>query len=160
MIIFPRNKLLIPALAVIISCTRNNFPVFTHDGDCIRANKLHINTASKNIINAALIVKIDTRRRKFNSKDFCVYYEPTNNKAYSLLTIYDEVGNHRSPTWILLDKTQAVNTHLDKFEMVTDSLKSHHKIIESVNKLGNIDQDSKNELINLMLKDVRFYNKK
>jgi hypothetical protein len=153
------NSLML-ALILLASCARNIFPASTYKGDCIRANTMRLNRASRILFDTVLSRQLDSRRRKYNGKDFCAYYELTTNRKYALVTVFDQVGNHMSPTWVLLSDRQAVDTRLDKFEMATDSLRTIKKIAASVDELLEADPASKQELVKFMTKDARFYVKR
>lgn len=137
-------------LALLAACSRGNFPIATPD-KCTPVNSLRINGESRAVIDAALSSKLDFRRRKYDSKDFCAFNEPTSNGEYYVLTIYDNVGNHRSETWVLLSHKQAIDTELNVYEMAADdSLKINDKIISSIGKLRGIDNPSRQELIQML----------
>ena len=140
-------------LFLLTACAKGNFPVATAD-KCTPVNVLRINKESRVVIDATLTSKVDTRRRKYAAQDFCAYNQPTSNGNYYLLTIYDKVGNHTSPTWMLMSKNQVFDTQLDKYEMAKDSAKTNSRISISVTRLVGLDDTSRNELIQMMKKDA------
>ena len=153
-------SLLAVVIILLSSCTSNIITTASYKWECIRANRMHLNQESRSLFNIVLSRQLDSKRRKYNGKDFCAYYELTADKKYALITVFDQVGNHMSPTWVLLSHNRAVDTKLDKFEMATDSLKAMQKILMSVDELIKDDSSSKHELIKLMAKDARFYARK
>lgn len=141
------------AISLLSSCAKQNYPVATPN-DCTRVNALKISKESRAIIDATLILKVDTRRRKYDAEDFCAYNQPTSNGKYYLVTIYDKVGNHMSPTWMLMSRNQVVDTQLNSFEMVSDTSRTSTKIAVSVTRIAGLDEASRKELIQMMKKDA------
>ena len=138
------------ALFGVAGCVTINNPVATPD-KCTPVKSLNIGGSSREVIDSVLRIKIDSRRRKYNSEEFCAFNEPTVNKKFFLLTIYDDVGNHRSETWVLLGPQQAVSTELDVYQMaIDDSIKTNEKIIASTNRLNGLDEQSKINLVTLL----------
>ncbi len=143
------------ALFFLASCSASNLPAQTYS-KCAPVSSLKLNKESKKAIAAALTLRIDTRRRKYNADDFCAYNEPSSNGNYGLLTIYDEVGNHTTKTWVLLSKSQALDTQFSEYEMAkVDSVVTNTLIISWVNRLAGIDNTARNELVGLMNQKAR-----
>ena len=140
--------------ALLASCVTSNLPTPTPN-DCTRVNSLKINKESRAVIDATLILKVDTRRRKYDAQDFCAYNQPTSNGKYYLLTIYDKVGNHMSPTWMVMSRKLVVDTQLSDYQMANDADRTSDKIIISVTRLPGLDSVSRKELIQMMTKDAR-----
>lgn len=142
-------------LSIIASCARENYPVATRD-KCTLVKALRINKKSREAINNALALRIDTRRYKYNAKNFCAYNKPTSNGNCYLLTIFYRAGDHITPTWILLSQKQAIDTQLSDYEMAqTDSVAINGLIESRVNLLTGIDNISRKELINMMNLEAR-----
>jgi hypothetical protein len=134
----------------VAGCATTNLPVATPD-KCTPVKSLNISSTSRAVIDSALRLKIDSRRRKYNPEEFCAFNESTGNRKFYLLTIYDNVGNHRSETWVLLGPQQAINTKLDVYQMaIDDSLKTNERILASTSRLNGLDEQSKNELVKLL----------
>lgn len=147
-----RSILLAPVL--FASCARQNALVAT-PRECIRVSELHLTRETRAVLNATLILKVDTRRRRYDAHDFCAFQQPTSTGAYSLLTVYDKVGNHQSPTWMLLSRTGAIDTQLTDYQMAHDSLRTADRIRLSVTRLPGLDERARQELIQLMQQDAR-----
>jgi hypothetical protein len=139
---------------LLASCASYNRPIATPN-NCTKVNSLNINKETRAVIDATLILKVDTRRRKYNPEDFCAYNQPTLNKKYYLLTIYNNVTNHISPTWMLMSRKMVVDTQLNDYQMSKDSIRTHDKIIISVTRLPGLDSVSRKELIQMMQKDAK-----
>lgn len=112
------------------------------------------------MVNATLILKVDTRRRAYEAHGFCAFQQPTSNGRYALLTIYDEVGNHTSPTWMLLGRKGVIDTQLSSYQMAQDSLRSVDKMVLGLTRLPALDEGSRQELLQLMQQDARNYRKR
>jgi hypothetical protein len=76
---------------------------------------LHLACETRAVVNATLILKVDTRRRAYEARDFSAFQQPTANGRVGLLTIYDEVNNHTSPTWMLVSQSEIVGTQLSSY---------------------------------------------
>jgi hypothetical protein len=145
--------------ALLTACAGQNRLVVTPE-KCIRVHNLHLTRETRAVINATLILKIDTRRRAYEAHDFCAFQQPTSNGRYALLTIYNEVGNHTSPTWLLLSRKGVVDTQLSSYQMRQDSLRSVDKMVIGLTRLPALDEGSRQELLQLMQQDARTYRKR
>ncbi|MBJ6146462.1 hypothetical protein [Hymenobacter sp. BT559] len=152
-----RWQLLVTVL--LTACAGQNRLVATPE-ECIRVHKLHLTRETRAVVNATLIRNIDTRRRAYEAHDFCAFQQPTSNNRYALLTIYDEVGNHTSPTWLLLSRKGVVDTQLSSYQMTQDSLRSIDKMILGLTRLPALDEGSRQELLQLMQQDAHNYRKR
>jgi hypothetical protein len=102
------------ATVLLSACVGQNRLVATPEKS-IWVDNLHLTRETRAVVNATLILKVDTRRRAYEAHDFCAYQQPTSNGRYALLTIYDKVGNHASPTWMLLSRKGVVDTQLSSY---------------------------------------------
>ncbi|WP_460500229.1 hypothetical protein [Hymenobacter agri] len=127
---------------------------------CLRVSELCLTRETRAVVNATLILKVDTRRRPYEAHDFCAFQQLTSNGRYALLTVYDEVGNHRSPTWMLLSRTGAIDTQLSDDQMAQDSLRSVDKMVVSLTRLPGLDSGARLELLQLMQQDAQGYRKR
>jgi hypothetical protein len=153
-----RLPLLVAAL-FLMACAGQNRLVATPD-KCIRVHHLPLTRQTRAVINATLQLQVDTRRRAYEAHDFCAFQQPTSNGRYALLTIYDQVGNHTSPTWLLLSRTGVVDTQLSSSQLRQDSLRSVEKMVHGLTRLPVLDEGSWQELLQLMLQDARTYRKR
>ncbi|MBO3272348.1 hypothetical protein [Hymenobacter defluvii] len=144
------------AMAFLTACTEQNRLVATPE-KCIRIDNLHLTRETRAVVHATLILKVDTRRRTYEPRDFCVFQELTSNGRYALLTIFDEVSNHTSPTWMLLSQKGIIDTQLSSYQMAGDSLRSVDKMVISLTRLPGLDAASRQELLQLMQHDARNY---
>jgi hypothetical protein len=144
------------ATALLTACAGQNRLVATPE-KCIRVHNLPLTRETRAVVNATLILKVDTRRRAYEARDFCAFQQPTANGRYALLTIYDEVGNHTSPTWMLLSRKGVVDTQLSSYQMAQDSLRSVDKMVLGLTRLPGLDEGSRQELLLLMQHDARNY---
>ncbi|WP_223654428.1 hypothetical protein [Hymenobacter psoromatis] len=147
------------ALGLCTACTRQNLLVATPQ-ECIRVNNLRLTRETRAVVDVTLTLKVDTRRRSYEARDFCAYQQPTSNGRYALLTIYDQVGNHTSPTWMLLSRTGIVDTQLSSHQMAHDSLRSVDKMVLSLTRLPGLEERARQELLHLMQQDARNYRKR
>ena len=139
----------------LIACKREAFPVNIEG--CIPIMRLKINRMQKYAINSALLSRVNIGRKSFNINRFCSYEKTTSNGKFRLLTIYHSGASHVSQTWILLTKNEAIDTKLNRYYMVTDSLGTQKLIQESLNKLVDADEASRNELYQLLISEARYY---
>lgn len=139
---------------LLTSCAAYNVPIATPN-DCTPVNSLRVNKTTKAVIDATLILRVDTRRRKYDASDFCAYNQPTSNGKYYLVTIYDKVGSHTSPTWMLMSKKNIIDTQLNDYQMASDSIRTHDRIIISLTRLPELDSISRRELMGMMMEDAR-----
>jgi hypothetical protein len=146
------------ATALLTACAGQNRLVATSD-KCIWVPNLPLTRETQAVVNATLLLKVDTRRRAYQAHDFCAFEQPTSNGRYALLTIYDEVGNHTSPTWLLLSRKSVVDTQLSAYQMRQDSLRSVDKMVLGLTRLPALDEGSRQELLQLMQQDARTYRK-
>jgi len=146
------------ATVLLTACAGQNRLVATPE-KCIWVDNLPLMRETRAVVNATLILKVDTRRRAYEAHDFCAYQQPTSNGQYALLTIYDKVGNHTSPTWMLLSRKGVVDTQLSSYQMAQDSLRSVDKMVISLTRLPALDEGSRQELLQLMQQDARDYRK-
>ena len=147
------------ATAVLTACAGQNRLVATPD-KCIRVPQLPLTRHTRAVVNATLRLKVDTRRRVYQAHDFCAFQQPTANGRYALLTIYDQVGNHTSPTWLLLSRTGVVDTQLSSYQMKQDSLRSVEKMLLGLTRLPALNEGDRQELLQLMQQDARTYRKR
>ena len=147
------------ATALLTACAGQNRLVATPE-KCIRVDNLHLTRETRAVVNATLILKVDTRRRAYEARDFCAFQELTSNGRYALLTIYDEVGNHTSPTWMLISRKGVVDTQLSSYQMAQDSLRSVDKMVIGLTRLPGLDEGSRQELLQRMQHDARNYRKR
>lgn len=147
--------IILPTVVLLTSCATHNIPIPTPN-DCTPVNSLRVNKTTKAVIDATLILKVDTRRRrKYDAGDFCAYNQPTSNGKYYLLTIYDKAGNHTSPTWMLMSRDNILDTQLNDYQMSSDSIRTYDKIIISLTRLQGLDSTSRKELMGMMMEDAR-----
>lgn len=112
------------------------------------------------VIIPALRTRVDTRRVKFTLNRFCGYEKPTANGKFQVLKIYQNGVNHVSENWILLSDKQAIDTKLNGYLMVTDSVGMQQLITASVGQLVGADESSQHELIQILTADSRAYRKR
>jgi hypothetical protein len=124
---------------------------------CIRVNHLPLTRQTRTVVNATLRLQVDTRCRVYEAHDFCAFQQPTSNGRYALLTIYDQVGNYTSPTWLLLRRTGVIDTQFSNSQLRQDSLRSVEKMILGLTRLPVLDEGSRQKLLQLMLQDARTY---
>jgi hypothetical protein len=147
------------ATALLTACAGQNRLVGTPD-KCLRVDNLPLTRQTRAVVNATLLLKVDTRRRAYEAHDFCAFQQPTSNGRYALLTIYDEVGNHTSPTWLLLSRKGVVDTQLSSYQLAHDSLRSVEKMVMGLTRLPALDEGSRQELLHLMQQNARNYRKR
>jgi hypothetical protein len=147
------------ATALLTACAGQNRLVVTPE-KCTWVGNLHLTREIRAVVNATLILKADTRRRAYEAHDFCAFQQPTSNSRYALLTIYDEVGNHTSPTWMLLSRKDVVDTQLSSYQMGQDSLRSVDKMVLGLTRLPALDEGARQELLQLMQQNARNYRKR
>jgi hypothetical protein len=152
----PTRWLLLLTTVLLPACAGQNLLVATPE-KCIRVSELRLTRETRAVVNATLILKVDTRRRPYEAHDFCAFQQLTSNGRYALLTVYDEVGNHRSPTWMLLSRTGAIDTLLSDDQMAQDSLRSVDKMVVSLTRLPGLDPGARQELLQLMQQDAQGY---
>jgi hypothetical protein len=137
-------------------CAGQNRLVATPD-KCIRVHQLPLTRQTRAVVNATLRLQVDTRRRACEAHDFCAFQQPTSNGRYALLMIYDQVGNHTSPTWLLLSRTGVIDTQLSSSQLRQDSLRSVEKRILGLTRLPVLDEGCRQELLQHQLQDARTY---
>ena len=155
----PTRWLLLLTTMLLTACVGQNQLVATPE-KCIRVSDLHLTRETRGAVNATLILKVDTRRRTYEAHDFCAFQQLTSNGRYALLTVYDEVGNHRSPTWMLISRTGAVDTQLSDYQMGQDSLRSVDKMVLGLTRLPGLDSMARQELLQMMQQDAYGYRKR
>jgi hypothetical protein len=147
------------ATALLTACAGQNRLVATPD-KCLRVHHLPLTRETRAVVNATLLLKVDTRRRAYEAHDFCAFQQSTSNGRYALLTIYDQVGNHTSPTWLLLSRKGVVDTQLSSYQLAHDSLRSVEKMVLGLTRLPALDEGSQQELLQLLQQDARTYRKR
>ncbi len=146
-------------MALLTACARQNRLVATPE-NCIRVDNLPLTRETRAVVNATLILKVDTRRRAYEARDFCAFQELTSNGRYALLTIYDEVGSHTSETWMLISQKGVVDTQLSSYQMAQDSLRSVNKMVLGLTRLPGLGESSRRELLQLMQHHAGNYRKR
>lgn len=154
-----KQLVLLALLVVASSCGRAINPAQYQD-DCLPVAAFHLNHSQLTIVKAALRTRVDTRRRKFTLTRFCGYQKYTSNRKFVLLTIYQPGVSHVSCNWVLLSASQAVDTKLNQYYMVTDSVGTQQLIDQSIRSLIGLDDVSKQELLRMLIKDSRDYRRK
>lgn len=155
---FPARWYLL-VLWLCTACARQNILVATPQ-ECIQVSNLRLKRETRAVVDATLLLQVDTRRRPYAARDFCAYQQLTSNGRYALLTIYDQVGTHTSPTWLLLSRTEVIDTQLSNYQMAQDSLRSIDKMVLGLTRLPGLDEQARQELLQLMQQDARDYRKR